>query len=111
MKLKTFIQKSDFTVIHEGTCGDTELTKPFCCDLLSLAMGRGSKGCVWITVMGNINTLAVASLNETGCIILAEGSSLDEAAAARAVQEDITVLSSGLPVFETALAAYKILQS
>ena len=48
------------------------------------------------TVMGNRNTLAVASLTDTACIVLAEGVSLDEGTLAKAEEEGIAVLSTDL---------------
>ena len=53
-----------------GADPDREVTKIFCCDLLSIAMSKAPAGCVWVTVMGNRNTLAVASLAEAACIVL-----------------------------------------
>ena len=41
-------------------------------DLLSWVMGRAKAGDAWLTVMGNISALAVASLADTACIILTE---------------------------------------
>ena len=73
---------------------DREVTKIFCCDLLSIAMSKAPAGCVWVTVMGNRNTLAVASLAEAACIVLAEGVSLDEGTLARAGEEGIAVLAT-----------------
>ncbi|HPU63000.1 MAG TPA: hypothetical protein PK304_02485, partial [Mobilitalea sp.] len=60
----------------------------------------------WVTVMANINTLAVASLADAACVILAEGSRLDSAAALKAKEQGITVLYTNLPVFEAALKIY-----
>ena len=47
--------------------GNMELpvSRIFCCDLLSIAMGKAPAGCAWVTVMGNKNTVAVASLTDT----------------------------------------------
>ena len=47
-------------------------------DLLSWVMGRAKAGDAWLTVMGNISALAVASLADTACIILTENAWLDE---------------------------------
>ena len=69
----------------------------YCGDLLSWVMSRIRKGDAWITVMGNVNTVAVASLAESSCIILAEGASLDAAALGRAAENDIAVLSGDMP--------------
>ena len=37
-------------------------------DLLSWVMGRAQAGNVWLTVMGNLNAIAVAALADTSCI-------------------------------------------
>lgn len=106
MTLEQLLQKNKYTVINKGDDTKRELTGLFCCDLLSIAMSKAPEGCVWVTVMGNINTLAVASLTDTACIILAGGISLDDAALSKAREEGITVLASEEPIFETALAVH-----
>ena len=107
MTLKTLIESGLFEVVQAGAGEDREITVPYCCDLLSIAMGRAPEGCAWVTVMGNINTLAVAALADTACIILAEGAALDEAAFRKAGEQEITVLRTERPVFEAALAVWQ----
>lgn len=102
MTVKKLIESEKFSVVNEGQETYKEITGIFCCDLLSIAMAKADKGCVWVTVMSNVNTLAVASLVEASCIILAEGTALDEQAAGRALTEGITVLSTEMPIFESA---------
>ena len=89
---------------------EREITTPFCCDLLSVAMGKAPAGCAWVTVMGNMNTLAVATLADAACIILAEGAALDETARKKAEQQDIMVLATEEPVFEAALWVWQQMQ-
>lgn len=108
MKLEEFTEKCGFEVVNKGS-GDVELTKVFCCDLLSFAMSRNPAGSVWVTVMGNVNTIAVAVLTEGGCIVIAEGAQLDEAALEKAKQQNVTVLKTDMPVFEAALAAHDLI--
>lgn len=110
MTLQELIDSNKYQIINEGTDLSKELTKPFCCDLLSVAMSRASQGCVWVTVMSNVNTLAVASLTETGCIILAEGRTMEESCVDKAKEQDITVLRSTDPIFETAEAVYEMMK-
>ena len=97
--------------MNAGEGLEREITKPFCCDLLSIAMGRAPEGCAWVTVMGNMNTLAVASLADAACVIMAEGAALDEAARKKAADQEITVLETEEPIFEAALAVWKKLQA
>ena len=102
MTIKQLLERKRFQVICVGDNLEVEITKPFCCDLLSIAMGKAPTGCAWVTVMGNINTLAVAALTEAACIILAEGVQLDQMAMAKAKEEGITVLGSEQPIYDTA---------
>lgn len=46
-------------------------------DLLSWVMGRARENDAWITIMSNSNIIAVATLADVSCIILAEGVSPD----------------------------------
>jgi hypothetical protein len=113
MNLSEFIEKlpADFTLVNKSSEADEiELTKVYCCDLLSFAMARNPAGSVWVTVMGNVNTMGVVSLTEGGLVVLAENAALDPAAEKKAKEQDITVVKTALPVFEAALAANKILQ-
>lgn len=106
MRLQTIFELPGFRVLAEGDPG-REISRVFCCDLLSIAMGKTPADGVWVTVMGNRNTLAVASLTDTACIILAEGVSLDEETLKKAREEGIAVLSTDLPVFDAALKIYQ----
>ena len=80
MTVQELIDKQIFTTLCVGE-GDTEkkISKLFCCDLLSIAMGKLPENSAWVTVMANINTLAVAMLAEAACIIFAEGVKPDAA--------------------------------
>jgi len=107
MTVKELIEKTGFSVIHVAeSAGETEITKTYCCDLLSVAMSRVPEGAAWVTVMSNLNTLAVASLTEAACVIIAEGAAIDEPVREKAKQQDITLLSTELPVFDAALKIY-----
>lgn len=109
MTVQELIDRQIFEVVNQGDDLDCRITIPFCCDLLSIAMGRAPGGGAWVTVMANMNTLAVAALTETACVILAEGVALDEDAKKKARAQGITVLSTELPVFEAALKVHGLL--
>lgn len=74
-------------------------------DLLSWVMGRASEDDAWITIMSNINTVAVATLSDVSCIILAEGVTMDEDVLNTATAKGINVLSTD----ESAYQASKLL--
>ena len=72
-------------------------------DLLSWVMGRAKADDVWLTVMGNINAIAVATLADVSAIVLVEDAALDAEALARANQQEVAVYTTSLPAYETAL--------
>lgn len=83
-------------------CGN--LDKEFCGvyvgDLLSRAMSRVESGNLWITIMSNINVVAVATLTEPAAVILAENIELSDDEINKARENDITVISSPLSAYE-----------
>ena len=63
-------------------------------DLLSWVMSRAQEGDVWVTVMGNINAIAVTKLTDAACILLCENAPLDKDALEQANLNNIPVLMS-----------------
>lgn len=82
---------------------DKEITGVYIGDLLSWVMGQARPGDGWITIMSNQNIVAVATLTDAACILLAEGVQPDEGVAALAQQKKINLLSSSHSAYETAL--------
>lgn len=109
MTVGELLEKKTFKLINEGERTGEKITVPYCCDLLSIAMGKAPSGAAWVTVMANINTLAVAALTEVACIILAEGVLPDEQTVNKAKEQGITLLAAEKPIFETSLQVYNLL--
>lgn len=111
MTIKELIDSGIFKIINDGGNYDTVISKPFACDLLSIAMSKAERNCAWFTVMGNVNTIAVCSLAECACIVLCEGVQLDETARQKAAEQKITVLSANdEPIFNAALRLYEAIR-
>ena len=72
-------------------------------DLLSWVMGKAQYDNVWITIMSNINVIAVASLSDVSCVLLAEDVTLDDDVLATAKEKGINVLSTSLSAFDAAI--------
>lgn len=102
MTVKQLAEKTGFTVLCAAESLENEIHHIYTCDLLSLVMSRAQPNDAWVTVMGNVNSIAVAALADVACIVLAEGMLLDEDAKAKATERDIAVLASEQPVYETA---------
>ncbi len=88
---------------------DREITGGYCGDLLSWVMGRAEADSAWITIMSNVNIIAVATLCDPACIILAEGVEADPTVKERAEAQGVNLLSSELTAFELAARLSKLL--
>ena len=87
-----------------------EVTGVYIGDLLSWVMGRADCGDAWITIMSNINIVAVASLADVACIILVEGVVPDENVCTTALQKGINVYTSEKTAYQLAAALAECLQ-
>ena len=83
-------------------CGglDKEVNGCYVGDLLSWVMSHAQYGDVWVTIMSNINVVAVASLTECACVVMAEGVEPDPDVIKVAEEKDITIFSDGRSAFE-----------
>ena len=88
---------------------DREISGVYIGDLLSWVMGRASSGDAWITIMSNINILAVASLADTSCIIIAENVKLSDDVLATAKEKDINIIYSSFGIYDTAVFMSQVL--
>lgn len=79
-------------------------------DLLSWVMGRAGADNAWITIMSNINVIAVASLSDVSCVIFAEGVTPDDDIVSVAKEKGVNLLSSNLPTYETAVKTSEFLK-
>ena len=104
MTVQELIDIQLFQLKNAGDDLERDITVPFCCDLLSVAMGQAPSGSAWVTIMSNLNTLAVASLADVACVILAEGVELDGAVKETANAKGINILTAHMPAYETAMA-------
>lgn len=109
MKVKELCEACALTPVVMAD-GEREIDGVYIGDLLSWVMGRAQADNAWITIMSNINVIAVASLADTSCVILAEGVNLDDEVKTAAEQKDINVLKTDLPAYECAVKLYEILK-
>ena len=80
--------------------GEREVNSGYVGDLLSWVMGRAPADSAWVTIMSNINVVAVASLADVACVIFSESVDPDEDALLKAQKEGINLLSVSDGSFE-----------
>ena len=100
MTVKELAERIGLTYVTEA---DTREVKGcYIGDLLSWVMGRAESMSAWITIMNNVNIVAVAALADVSCIILAEGVSVSDEVKEKAKTQGVNILSSGKTAYELA---------
>ena len=82
---------------------DREINGVYIGDLLSWVMGRASSDNAWITIMSNINVVAVASLSDVSCVILAESVKMEDDVVKTATEKGLNILSTEMSAYDTAI--------
>ena len=99
MKVNELKERLALEVLCEGE-EDKEITGCYSGDLLSWVMSKAKEGDVWLTVMGNINAIAVAVLCDCACIILTDKAALDDEAKIKAELQGVAVYRSEKSAYE-----------
>ena len=103
MTVKELTEAADFTPLVLPA-PDREIDGAYIGDLLSWVMGRAKAGALWLTIMSNVNVLAVASLADVSAVIMTEDVRPDEEIVAAALDKGINLLSTPLPAYEAVKA-------
>ncbi len=82
---------------------EREINGAYIGDLLSWVMGRANADNIWITIMSNLNVIAVASLSDVACVLLTENVTLDDELIKTANDKGINVLTTSLATYEAAI--------
>ena len=100
MKISELAEKCGFIALNFAE--DRDVEGCYIGDLLSWVMGRAKENNVWLTVMGNVNAIAVAVHADVSAIVLTENSALDSEALERAKQRGVNIYSTEDNTYETA---------
>lgn len=109
MKVSELKEKLNLELLTSSDFEDREIKNCYMGDLLSRVMGKAKEGDAWITIMNNINIVAVADLAEAACIILCEGVSADEKVIEKADSVGVIMLKSSLGAYELAVRISDVL--
>lgn len=109
MTVEAFMKESGFKAICLPS-PQKEIDGAYVGDLLSWVMGNANSGNLWITIMSNINIVAVATLTDISCIVLAEGVSPDTDALNTAESKGINILSTSMSSYDTAVSVSRLIK-
>lgn len=99
MTVESFAKSTGFETLCMPS-PEKEIEGAYTGDLLSWVMGKAQSGNVWITIMSNLNVVAVATLADISVILLCEGVLLDGDVLALAESRGVNVLSTSLSAYE-----------
>ena len=91
-----FTEKFGLNIMTGKANLNKEIKGVYICDLLSWVMSHAKTGDIWITVLTNLNVVAVAALTDVACIIVPEGLSVEEATLKRAEAEGVVILGTDM---------------
>lgn len=93
MTVKELSDRFDVQVV----AGEKGLNRPidggYCGDLLSDVMANAPQGCIWLTVQGHQNIVAIAVLKEMAAIVITGGHKPDPETVEKAGVEEIPILA------------------
>lgn len=80
--------------------GDREITGVYAGDLLSWVMGRAQSGDLWVTIMTNVNIVAVAVMADVACVVVSEGAELESDVIDKAANQGVNLLRTTLTTYQ-----------
>lgn len=110
MTVNELIEKTGYKALCVPE-GYREISGIYNCDLMSVVMAKGFSGAAWVTIMANINAVAVSALTDMAVIVLSDGAALDSMMIEKAKMQDINVVQSDKPIFETSLEIYELIKN
>lgn len=91
---------------------DAEIKNVFCCDIPSISLSKLPRDSAWVTVLGNLNSVAVAFSAGAPCIVLPYGiAPVDEKTIDSAKEHGIWILGSDKDIFITAIDIHNIINN
>ena len=101
MTLQDIVSSLHLEVLAGAEHLGREVSGGYVADLLSCVRAGAEAGNLWITLQTHGNIIAVAALVELSGIIVAEGAPIPPETLAKAAEQNVVVLSSPQPVYQT----------
>ena len=109
MLVKDLVNVVKAEIINEGNTLYKETNGCYIGDLLSWVMANAEEGNIWITIMSNINVVAVAKLTDVSCVLMCEDVYPDADCIKRAQEQGVTILKTSLSAYQAAISISKAL--
>jgi len=94
------ISSNDYQLMTDACKLNREFDSIYAGDLLSVVMRSASQGCTLITVISNLNTIAVAVLLDIPAIIITEDQVVSQAMIDKANTESVAIFKTAFKTHE-----------
>ena len=108
MNAKNLAEKLDLEILSMP-CPEKEVCGAYVGDLLSWVMGRAEAGCVWATIMTNVNVVAVASLVDAAITVICEGCEVPDDIVKTAADKGVNLVRTSLPAYKFCVELSKLI--
>ena len=108
MRLNEIKDKLNLKILSGSKNIESNVSRGYVSDLMSDVIAHGKEGDIWITYQTHVNVVAIALMKNMAGIILIQGRELIPAAAIKAEQEGLVVLSSSKSAFKVAGELYQL---
>ncbi len=108
VSVKDIVEKMNLQVAAGKEGLDRKVPDGYCGDLLSEIMGKSPEGCIWITVQGHQNIVAVAVLREMAAIVISGDHQPDADTLEKADKEGIPLLLSPASSYQLSGQMYQM---
>ena len=108
MQVKDLADQFNLKVVAGQKGLERQIKDGYCGDLLSEIMANAPEGCVWLTIQGHQNIIAVAVLREMAAIVITGGQIPDDETLEKANQEEIPLLLCPKAAYELAGRLYAL---
>jgi predicted transcriptional regulator len=108
MRVRELVESLNLKAVAGEQGLNREVKGGYCGDLLSDVMANAPVGCIWLTVQGHLNIVAVAVLREMAAIVITGGREPDEETVQKAGQEHLPILRWPHSAFELAGRLYTL---
>ncbi len=109
MELGSIVKNLNLVVRSGAQNLTVEVKGGYVGDLLSDVIANSKQGDIWVTRQVHQNIVAVATLKDLAGIILVDNNEPARETLEKAVQENVPVMVSKLPCFETAGKIYQLI--
>jgi len=101
MKVRDIVEALDLNILAGEAYLDRNVSGGYAADLLSCVMAGAQANNLWLTLQTHANIVAVASLLGVSAIIISEDAPVPQETLDKAEQQEVAILSSPEPTFET----------